>query len=113
MYRVIGGDNKQYGPVTADELRRWIVEGRLSRQSLVQVEGSGEWKPLTSLPEFMEALRAQAGGPVAGGAVVPPSSPAVWSAQILASRPDVQIGRCLSRSWELFISNFGLLFGAT
>jgi hypothetical protein len=34
MYKVIGGDNQEYGPVTSEELCQWIAEGRLSRQSL-------------------------------------------------------------------------------
>jgi len=35
MYTIIGGDQKQYGPVTAEELRRWIAEGRADAQTQV------------------------------------------------------------------------------
>ena len=59
MYRIIGGNQQEYGPITADQLRHWIAEGRLNGQSLVQAEGSGEWQPLSALPEFAEALRVQ------------------------------------------------------
>jgi len=113
MYRIIGGDQKEYGPVTADELRRWITEGRLSGQSYVRGEGSSEWKPLSSFPEFAEALRAQVGQSSLAGATAPPVSPAAWSAEILARQPEVQIGRCFSLSWQLLSANWGLLFGAT
>ena len=58
----IGGDQKEYGPVSADELRHWIAEGRLSAQSYVQVEGGSEWKPLSSFPEF--AKRCGPGRPI-------------------------------------------------
>ena len=30
MYKIIGGDQKEYGPVTADQLRAWITEGRVN-----------------------------------------------------------------------------------
>ena len=55
-YKVIGGDLKQYGPVSAEDLRKWIADGRLNALSLVQVHGDIEWKPLSSFPEFAEAL---------------------------------------------------------
>jgi len=58
-YRIIGGDQKQYGPVSADELRQWIAEGRLSGDSLILSEGGAEWKPLAAFPEFAIALGSQ------------------------------------------------------
>ncbi len=56
MYKIVGADQKEYGPVTAGELRQWITEGRADAQTLVQVEGSPEWKPLGTLPEFADAF---------------------------------------------------------
>ena len=29
-YTIIGGDQKEYGPVTGDDLRQWMAEGRLN-----------------------------------------------------------------------------------
>ena len=55
-YKVIGGDLKQYGPVSAEDLHKWIADGRLNAQSLVQVYGDIEWKQLSTFPEFAEAL---------------------------------------------------------
>ncbi len=114
MYKIIGGDQKEYGPVTADELRRWIAEGRLNRQSQAQLEGSAEWHPLASFPEFAEALRAQAGPAVPPpGEPMPPVSAQIWTAQIFAQQPQLQVGNCLALSWSLLTANFGLLFAAT
>src|SRR2546425_1488313 len=80
MYKIIGGDQKEYGPVSADEVRRWIAEGRLNRQSRVQPEGSAEWQPLGGFPEFAEALRAQAGTAVPpSGEPMPPVSAQIWT----------------------------------
>lgn len=52
MYNLIGTDGKQYGPVGADDLRRWLAENRVNAQTQVQSEGSPEWKALAALPEF-------------------------------------------------------------
>lgn len=55
MFKIIGTDGKQYGPIAADQLRRWIAEGRANSATLVQAEGSTDWKPLSSFPEFGSA----------------------------------------------------------
>ena len=59
MYRIIGIDGRQYGPVTAEQLRGWITAGRANGLTLVQADGSTEWKPLSSFPDFVEALLAR------------------------------------------------------
>lgn len=64
MFKIIGGDGRQYGPITAEQLRDWIAQGRANGQTLVQPEGSAEWKPLASLPEFAAAVSAAAVPPV-------------------------------------------------
>ena len=57
MYKILGADQKEYGPVAAEELRAWIAEGRAVGQTLAQAE-NGAWKPLSTFPEFAEALTA-------------------------------------------------------
>jgi len=59
-YTIIGGDQKQYGLVTADSIRHWIAEGRLTSQSQAKAEGEAEWRPLATFPEFADALAARA-----------------------------------------------------
>ena len=108
MYKIIGGDRREYGPATAEELRRWIAEGRLSGQSLIQAEGSEEWKPLSAYPEFAEALGTQPHyGPP------PPLDAKAWSAQVLERPPKVNPGECLAQSWRLLRHNLSLLLGAS
>ena len=112
MYKVIGGDNQEYGPVTSEELCQWIAEGRLSRQSLARAEGSTEWRTLAFFPEFEEALGAQ---PIHGET---PSAPPPFSQQRARSEPldyvgGVNVADCLSRSGQLLGANLGLLIGAT
>ncbi len=52
MYKIIGVDGQQYGPVSAEQLRQWMAENRVNAQTMVLVEGATDWKPLGSLPEF-------------------------------------------------------------
>ena len=56
MYKILGTDNKEYGPVSAEQLRQWIVEGRANRSTLAQGEGATGWKPLSLFPEFSATL---------------------------------------------------------
>src|SRR6267154_896339 len=113
MYRVIGADKKEYGPVSADEIRRWLAEGRLNGQTLLKAEGEIEWKVLSSFPEFVAALTAQSGPPPIPEKLSSPADAAAWTGEILTRKVEIQIGRCLARSWNLLMSNFGLLSGAT
>jgi len=52
MYKIIGTDGRHYGPVGADQIRRWIAENRVNGQTHAQIEGAIEWKPLSAMPEF-------------------------------------------------------------
>lgn len=52
MYRIIGIDGQQYGPIPAEQIRRWLGENRVNPQTLAQLEGTQEWKPLVSFAEF-------------------------------------------------------------
>jgi len=52
MYRIIGSDNREYGPVDLAQLRRWLAEGRIDTRSKVLPEGATEWRALGDLPEF-------------------------------------------------------------
>ena len=51
-YLIIGGDGKEYGPVTADDVQHWLAEGRLNAQSLAKAESDAEFRPLEKFPEF-------------------------------------------------------------
>jgi hypothetical protein len=52
MYKIIGADQIEYGPITAEQVRQWVAEGRLNGLSKIQAEGSGVWKQLRDTPEF-------------------------------------------------------------
>ena len=52
MYKIVGADGKEYGPVTSDQLRQWITQGRANADTRVLPEGADQWVLLGSLPEF-------------------------------------------------------------
>ncbi|MGO8839186.1 MAG: DUF4190 domain-containing protein [Limisphaerales bacterium] len=52
MYKIIGIDGREYGPVAAGQLRQWIAEGRANAQTQVLAPGAAAWKSLGALPEF-------------------------------------------------------------
>jgi hypothetical protein len=75
MYKIIGADQKEYGPISGDQLRQWISEGRVNAQTRVQIAGAADWKSMVELPEFAAILPRPA-PPLpmpAGGASVPSS----------------------------------------
>jgi TM2 domain-containing membrane protein YozV len=57
MYKIAGADGRQYGPVSADEIRRWLVENRVNSQTPAQAEGASEWKPLGTFSEFASVAK--------------------------------------------------------
>src|SRR5436190_22377121 len=75
MYILIGADQKEYGPVAAEEVRAWIAESRANGQTLARFEG-GPWKPLSTFPEFVGSL----------GATPPPAPPVPMAPISLAGR---------------------------
>jgi hypothetical protein len=56
MYKIIGADGREYGPITAEQLREWIAEGRANAQTRALAEGAAQWKSLTECLEFAPAL---------------------------------------------------------
>ena len=83
MYKIIGADGQPYGPITVEQLRKWIAENRVNAQTLIQPEGSADWRPLGTVAEF--AADCQPPPPSLGGSGVQP--PASLSASRSAPDP--------------------------
>ena len=66
MFTIIGGDGKEYGPVSADQIRAWIVAGRANLDTQAKAAGAADWHRLGDLPEFAPP-----------GTALPPALPAV------------------------------------
>ncbi len=64
MFKIIGGDGRQYGPISVEQLRQWILEGRANAQTLAQPDGAIDWKPLASLAGFAGQLAGSSAPPI-------------------------------------------------
>ena len=51
MFKIIGGDGNEYGPVSAEVLRQWLTQGRVNASTRIRREGA-EWTTLGKLSEF-------------------------------------------------------------
>jgi hypothetical protein len=54
MFKIIGADQKQYGPISEVQIRQWIIDGRLNAHTQAQRDGAGDWLPLSAFPEFAD-----------------------------------------------------------
>ncbi len=52
MYKIIGTDGREYGPINAAHIKQWIAEARIERQTPVFVDGAKDWTFVGLLPEF-------------------------------------------------------------
>ncbi|MDP3069226.1 MAG: RDD family protein [Opitutaceae bacterium] len=56
MFTIIGGDGREYGPATAEQIRSWIKAGRANLETKARVEGAPEWRRLGDYAEFAPAV---------------------------------------------------------
>jgi hypothetical protein len=81
MYKIIGADQKEYGPISAEQVRAWMAENRINGETKILVEGTTVWKRVADLPEFASILppppMSPGVPPVApmGGPTLAPGSP--------------------------------------
>jgi uncharacterized RDD family membrane protein YckC len=52
MFIIIGGDGKEYGPATVDQVRSWLNAGRANLETKAKALGSDEWRRLGDYAEF-------------------------------------------------------------
>ena len=102
-YTIIGDNEKEYGPITGSDVRQWISEGRLNEHTLTKAEGETEWRPLSTFPEFADLLAVKTPPPIA-------PAPSTGFTGSVGRDYELDMGGCLTRGWELFKNNFGLLF---
>jgi uncharacterized membrane protein len=103
-YIIIGGDGKEYGPVTTNDVRQWLAESRLNAQSLVKAESDAEFRPLEKFPEFADAFAAHTPGII---------TPLKASADFLERDYELDLVGCITNGWELVKNNMNRLFVAT
>jgi hypothetical protein len=80
MYKIIGADGKEYGPVNLDRLREWLGQGRFTPRTKVQCAGGTEWIEADQVPELAPLFVSQEVRRVGQGAppiIKPPTSSSV------------------------------------
>jgi uncharacterized RDD family membrane protein YckC len=55
-YKIIGGDGREYGPVTLHEIKAWIRDGRVGRQTQVSRSDLGSWLAASQYQEFQPEI---------------------------------------------------------
>lgn len=117
MFKIIGGDGQQYGPVTVEQVREWIAAGRANGQTQIQREGEADWKPLSAFSEFAEALAAKSPAQLSPPTPTPPLSsapdPTALANEVIARGCAVNIGSCIGRAWDLFMADFWPILGVS
>ena len=117
MFKIIGADGRQYGPVTAGTVREWLAAGRANAQTLAQAEGATGWKTLSEFPELADALRLLPVPPQPTGSGTPPIAtppdPDVLAEETLARDVHLDILSCLGRGWDRMISDFWSIVGVS
>jgi hypothetical protein len=103
MYKILGGDGKEYGPVPAEALRQWVLEGRANAQTQVRVGEDLNWQPLAALPEMADLFKI----------APPPMSATGAPGEIHEGDYDLDIFGCVSRGFDLFKNNMGPMITAT
>jgi hypothetical protein len=112
MYKIIGADLKEYGPVSADQLRQWIKDGRVNGQTKVQAAESTEWKAMADIPEFADVLPKAPALPVGTLPITPlpattrNSQMALWS--MILGIASLSLCCCV---WEV-MGPLAIVFGA-
>jgi hypothetical protein len=99
MYTIIGGDGKEYGPVTPEQVRSWIAGGRANLETKVKEVGSDTWKTVADFPDIISPSSAAA---VSMGEV-----------GIFHEVAKLDIISCYERSWALLKANFWPLVGVS
>ena len=85
MFKIIGADGKEYGPVTVDQIKEWIRAGRANQGTMAQQAGDMGWKPLGQYAEFADLLGAKPPVVTPGPADIAPS-PDIASGAVSAAR---------------------------
>jgi len=79
MFKILGADGREYGPVANDQIRKWIVEGRANRDTMAKQGDDVSWRPLGQFAEFADVLGI---APSLVGGTPPPAGPTAMAAAV-------------------------------
>ncbi len=108
MFTIIGGDGKEYGPATAEQLRGWITAGRVNLETKARTGSNTEWRRLGDFPEFGGTAQPAEPPPLAGNFERASSTAISTAATHLVSVPLV----LAERGTRLLAALLDTVFGA-
>jgi hypothetical protein len=112
MFTIIGGDGKEYGPVTVEVVRQWLATGRANLETRAKKAGDDLWQPLGDFDEFSGRSTAQP-PPLDEPVPTGPVEPKAYAASLVARAAPLDITGCVDRGWKVFKANFWPLVGVT
>jgi uncharacterized membrane protein len=116
MFTIIGGDGQEYGPVSLQQLRAWVAEGRANLDTQAKAVGTTEWRRLGDFAEF-NANGSTAVPPSIRqpppAAVTGPIDVASFAHDLIARAEKLDIFSCLDRSFQLWKAHLLPLVGVT
>lgn len=119
MFTIIGGDGKEYGPVTLAQVKTWIADGRANLDTKAKRTGDEEWQRLGNFPEFNASASADAAATesIEPEVVVEETGPInvdpkAYAEDLIARAGPLDIPGCFQRGWDLLKANFWPLVGA-
>jgi hypothetical protein len=102
-YTVLGTDGNQYGPVSAEELRGWMREGRIANATQVWRSDRSDWVAASTFPEL-------AGSGQAGSMSLPVgASPSVHAQAPVAADPELARRVKSGAGWFYWIAAFTII----
>ncbi len=117
MFTIIGGDGKEYGPVTLQQVKNWIADGRANLDTKGKRTGDEEWKRLGDFPEInsptptqdaatelITADHVEDDGPVN-------VDPKAYADDLIARAGPLDVSGCFQRGWDLLKANFWPMVG--
>lgn len=72
-YKFIGGDGNEYGPYSAEKMREFLAQNRLTPQSQISADG-GPMQPAANFPEIVGSAGKTVAAPQPAVAVPPPGA---------------------------------------
>jgi uncharacterized RDD family membrane protein YckC len=107
MFTILGGDGKEYGPASAEQIRGWMKAGRANLDTKARAAGTEEWKRLGDHAEFAPPTDA----PPVMTAFTPPEASSATPAVPSSNRAE-QGQRLLARIIDWIIEIICVIPGA-
>lgn len=100
-YTVLGGDGQQYGPVSLDQIKAWVKEGRIDGSTQLLPAGANAWITAAQIPE----LNITPPPPLMATNTPPPLSGTSQPLEVAILQRQMRIGA----DWCFWIAGFSLV----